>query len=161
MRPGIEQPFGGQLGLQLLEGDLQRTGAFGLEVLGLELQVAALVVDRHPAAGDDLQPVLGTEAQQPRLRAPHHHAQLGRTVFQGEVQVAGSGGTVVRDFAFHVNIGEGALHLGAHRGHQFAHGINLARRRLESEPELFGAGHGDEAVYRKEPLFAVRAAFSF
>jgi len=38
----------GQLGLQLLEGNLQRAGALGLEMLGLELQVSALVIDGHP-----------------------------------------------------------------------------------------------------------------
>ena len=43
---GLEQAFRRELGLQLLEGDLQRPGALGLEVLGLKLQVAALVVER-------------------------------------------------------------------------------------------------------------------
>ncbi len=73
----VEEPLGCQLGLQLLEGNLQRAGALGLQMLGLKLQVAALVVDGHPAARDDLQTVLGTETQQPRLSAPHHHSQLG------------------------------------------------------------------------------------
>ena len=79
---GIEQAFGGQLGLQLLESNLQRARALGLKVLGLKLQVAALVVNRDSSARDDLQAVLRTEAQQPRLRAPHHDAQLRRAVLQ-------------------------------------------------------------------------------
>ena len=137
LRPGSNRPFSGQLGLQLLEGNLQRARALGLKVLGLELHVAALVVNRHPPAGDDLQAVLRAEAQQPRLRAPHHHPQLRRAVLQGEVQVPGFGRTVVRDLAFDVDVGESAFHLRAHGRYQLAHRINLALRRLESQPELF------------------------
>ena len=145
---GLEQAFGGQLGLQLLEGNLQRARALGFEVLGLELQVAALVVDGDPAASDDLQAVLRPKAQQPRLRPPHHHPQLRRAILQREVKMSGLGRPVVGDFAFDVNVGEGALHLGAHRGHQFAHRIDLARRRLKGQPELF-ACRPWESVWRQ------------
>src|SRR5208337_5234993 len=94
---GIKQSLCRKFGLQLLEGDLQSACALGFEVLSLELEVAALVVDRHPAARDDLQPVVRAEAQQPSLRAPHHHAQLGRAILQREVQVTGTSGPVIRD----------------------------------------------------------------
>ena len=120
LRLGSNKPFGGQLGLQLLEGNLQRARALGLQVLGLKLQVAALVVNRDAAARDDLQAVLGLKAQQPRLGPPHHHPQLCRAILQREVKMSGIGGPVVGDFAFDVNVGEGALHLRAHGGDQFA-----------------------------------------
>ena len=118
-------------------------------MLGLELQVTALVVDGDASAGDDLHAVLRAETQQPRLRPPHHHAQLRRAVLQREVEVAGFGGAIVGDFALDVNVGEGALHLRAHGRDQFAHGINLARWSLEHEPELFRAGL--EKVYQGKP----------
>ena len=60
---GIEQPFGSQLGLQLLEGNLERASPFGLQMLGLKLQVAAFVVNGNSTAGDDLEAILRTKAQ--------------------------------------------------------------------------------------------------
>jgi hypothetical protein len=46
-----------------------------------------------------VQAILGTEAQQHGLAAEEHHRQLGIGVLEGEVNVAGGGGTEVGDFA--------------------------------------------------------------
>ena len=55
---GIEQAFGLQLLLQLLERQLQRAEAARLQVLALQLVLALRLVDAEPAAGDDVQAVL-------------------------------------------------------------------------------------------------------
>ena len=75
---GGEQAFGFEFGLELLEGQLQRTGAFGLDVFGRNLQFAAIFVDGDASAHDDLQAVGGAKAQQARRRAEHHDANLRR-----------------------------------------------------------------------------------
>ena len=145
---GFEQPFRSQLGLQLLEGNLECASALGFEVFCLKLQVAALVVNGESTTRDNLQAVLRTKAQQSRLGPPHHHPQLRRAILQREVKMSRFGRPVVGDFAFHVNVGEGALHLGANCGDQLAHRIDFARRRLEGQPELLRVGHG-KSVWRQ------------
>ena len=125
----------------MLESQLQRTCSLRFEHLGLQLQVAALVVDGHAPAHSNRHTVLRAEAQEPDLRAPHDHAQLGGAVLQREVKVSGLGRTAVGDLAFHVDVGEGAFDLGAERGDQFADRINFPRRSGKDQSELFGVGH--------------------
>ena len=86
---GIEQSFRLQLGLELLEGDLQRPGALRLKIFGGELQVAFVFIDGYSPAQHDLHPVLGAEAQQPGLRTEHDGANLGVSIFQCEIKVSG------------------------------------------------------------------------
>ena len=59
----VEQSFGGQPLLQLIEGELQRAEAFRLEVLADDLVLALRVVDADAAARDDAQSVLRLETQ--------------------------------------------------------------------------------------------------
>src|ERR1700737_779620 len=54
----IEEPLLSQALLQLLEGELQRAEAGRFRGYGIELQLALLVVNRQPAAHDQLQAVL-------------------------------------------------------------------------------------------------------
>ena len=63
---GGEQAFGFELGFELLEGQLQRSRTFGLDVFGGDLQLAAVFVDGDPAADHDLQAVGGTKPEQAR-----------------------------------------------------------------------------------------------
>ena len=57
LRAGVEQPFGLQPLLQLLERELQRAEPLRLEVLADELIFALRLVDRDPSARDDAQAV--------------------------------------------------------------------------------------------------------
>ena len=59
----IEQAFGLQLLLELLEGQLQRAEALRLQVVAEQLILALRLVDRQPAARDDVQAILGLELQ--------------------------------------------------------------------------------------------------
>ena len=57
----VEEPFGLQLLLQLLERQLQRAEPVRLQVLADDLVLALRLVDAEPAARDDVQAVLGLE----------------------------------------------------------------------------------------------------
>jgi len=84
----------GQLGLQLLEGNLQRAGALGLEMLGLELQVSALVIDGHPTRAITCKPFSGRNATVAPGCATSP-PQLSGAVFHGEVKMTGLGRAIV------------------------------------------------------------------
>src|SRR4029077_5394672 len=103
---GGEQPFGFELGFELLECELKRSGTFGLDVFSGDLQLAAILVNGDAAADDDLQAVGGTKAEQARRGAEHHDTNLGVAVFQGEVKMSGLGSAKVRNFAFDPGIGK-------------------------------------------------------
>ncbi len=74
----VEEAFGREPLLQLVEGELQRAEAFRLEVLADDLILALRVVDADAPARDDAQAVLRLEAKQPQRRAEHHALDLGR-----------------------------------------------------------------------------------
>ena len=140
-----KESLGGELGLELLEGDLQGSGAHGLHEFGEQLHLAASLVQGDAAAGDDLHPVLRTEAQQARLGAEHDDAELRVAVLQGEVEMAAVGGAVVGDLAFDPDVGKSLLQMGADGGDQFAHGVDAARGRFggKLEGELGRIVHGE------------------
>ena len=141
LRSACEQAFGFQFGLKLFEGELQRAGAFGLDVFGGDLKFAAIFVDGYAAADDDLQTVGGAKAKQARGRAEHDHANLGVAVFQGEIKMAGIGGAEIGDFAFDPGVGIFALDVGADGGDQVANFPDAALGRAEAESHLVGEGH--------------------
>ena len=97
---GVEEAFGFETLLELLEGELERAGADGLHGFGHKLHLAALLVDAYAAANQDVDAVLGSEAEEHGLAAKEDDGELGVSVLEGEVDVAGGGGTVVGDFAF-------------------------------------------------------------
>ena len=122
-----EESLGGELGLELLEGDLQGSGAHRLHVFGEQLHLAASLIHGDASAGDDLHSVLRTEAQQARLGAEHDDAELGVAILQGEVEVAALGRAVVGDFALDPDIGKALFKMGADGGDQLAHAVDAAR----------------------------------
>ena len=156
---GGEEALGGELGLELLEGDLEGSGAHRLHVFGEQLHFAASLVHRDASASDDLHPVLRTEAQQAGLGTKHDDAELRVAVLQGEVEMAAFGGTIVGDFALNPDIGKSFFEVGADGGDQFPHGINAARGyfggklegklRIAHEESLAGEGRSrGGCVYR-------------
>ena len=159
-----EESLGGQLGLELLEGDLQGSGAHRLHVFGEQLHLAARLVHGDASAGDDLHPVLRTEAQQARLGAKHHDAKLRVAVLEREVDVAALGGTIVGDFAFDPDIGKTLFQMGADGGNQLAHGEDAARRcfrgKLEGELRIAHleslAGEGNSRDVNRASGYRVR-----
>ena len=111
---GVEQPFGLQPLLQLIEGELQRAEPLRLEVLADELIFALGLVDRDAAARDDVQAVVRLELQVAQRRAEHHALDLRAGVLQREVQVAGVPDAAVRELALDPDFEE--LGLRADRG---------------------------------------------
>ena len=59
----VEQAFGGELLLALLEQRHQRADAGGLQRLDHDLVVRAAGIGGEPAGDDDLQPLLGLDPQ--------------------------------------------------------------------------------------------------
>src|ERR1700722_3390524 len=82
-----EQPFCFELGLQLLERNLQRTRALGFDILRRNLQLAAVFIHRHPPAHHHLHPVRRTKPQQLSRRSEHHYANLRAAILQREIKV--------------------------------------------------------------------------
>ncbi len=122
----------------MLEGKLQRTGADGLHRLGYELHLAALLVDAHAAANQDVQAVFGAEAEKHGLAAKEDDGELRVGVFEREVHVAGGRGAVVGDLALHPNVAILLLHQLTHLRDQFANRPDAARspRLVKSEAQL-------------------------
>ena len=54
---------------------------------------------------------------------------------------------IIRNFALHVDVGEGALQLGAQGGDNFAYRVHLAPGNRKHQPELLAVGHGGSVVF--------------
>ena len=93
-----------ELLFELLEGELQRAKADRLDVAHVNLILAAQFVHAKRAAQRDVQAVVGTELQQPRLVAETDAANLRARIFQGEIKMAGLRRTEIGDFAFDPDI---------------------------------------------------------
>ena len=130
---GVEEAFGLEAFLQLLEGELQRAGADGLHGFGDELHLAALLVDADAAAHQHVQAVFRAEAKQHGLAAEENDGQLRVGVFEGEVDVAGRRGAEVGDFAFDPDVAVLLLDQFAHLRDQLAHRPDAARGRGSSK----------------------------
>ena len=102
----LEQAFCLQLLLELLEGQLQRAEAMGLQVVAEELILALGLVDREPAARDDVLAILGLERQVAHRRSVHHRPDLRAPVLEREVEMPGVPPLAVRDLAFDPEIAE-------------------------------------------------------
>ncbi len=125
-----------QLGLQLLERNLQPSGALRLDVLRRNLQLPAIFVNRHPSPHHHLHSVRRTKPQQPRRRPKHHHPNLRIPILQREIKMSGIRRPKVRSLALHPRVGVLPLHMRPHRRHQAAHRPHPPLRRREPESEL-------------------------
>src|ERR1700722_852458 len=82
-----KQSFVLQLRLKLLERQLQRARALGLNKFRRNLKLAAVFVHRHAPAHQRLQSIRRTKTQQPSRGAEHHHANLRIPILQREIKV--------------------------------------------------------------------------
>ena len=96
--------------------------------------------------------VLGSEAEEHGLAAKEDDGELGVSVLEGEVDVAGGGGTVVGDFAFDPDVAVLLLDELTDLGDQFADrpdaagGAGLGEGEVELGREWVGRGHSLESV---------------
>ncbi len=84
----VEEAFVGETLLQLLESDLQRAGAYGLDVADVNLIFATRFIHAERATHGDVQSVFRAKFQPANLVAKTHAANLRLRVFQREIQVA-------------------------------------------------------------------------
>src|SRR5262249_53181937 len=105
----IEETFGLQARLQLLERQLERAEPLGLQQLDHHLVFAALRVHLDAAEGDHVQAVRRLELDAPRAIAEEHGANLRLGVLEREVRVAGAVQAEVRDLAFDPHGGKAIL----------------------------------------------------
>src|SRR5262249_39321785 len=95
----IKQTFLGQPGFELFKSKLQSARADGFQKLCRELQFAARVIDGDAATCNDLHTALRPEAEQTRLTAKHHDAELSIAILECEVEMTGFRGPEVGYFA--------------------------------------------------------------
>src|SRR6185312_17485450 len=109
-------------------------------MLGDDLHLAALLVEREASAKQEVQAVLGAETQQRSLTAEKYGCELALVVLEREINVAGGGRPQVANLAFHPEIGEFTLDLGAQFPHEFADlpdaALLLRRCSFKAEAEL-------------------------
>ncbi|MNC12986.1 hypothetical protein D3C75_607160 [compost metagenome] len=84
----VEQPFGAEAALELLEAQGQHAVPGGLHGFDDELVVAAGLIEGDPRLHQYLHAILRSERHPAVVALEHGAAHLGRDVFQGEVPVA-------------------------------------------------------------------------
>jgi hypothetical protein len=145
---GIEEAFGEEAGLELLEGKLERAGTTWLHVVGDELELTARLVDGDATADEDGEAIGGTEAEEGGFAAEENDGELCAGVLEGEVDVTGRRGAAVGDFPFDPEVGVGAFDLLADAVDESGYGPDTARRlfrggwrrrRSEEQVRLLGA----------------------
>ena len=134
---GGEQALGGQLLLELLEGQLQRAEALRFERFHHKLVFAARFVDVDAAARQHRQPVARLELPVAVRGAEGHAAQLRVAILEGEIVVAAGGQFDPGDLAGNPDIPELRVERRADGSRELADGINPPPRlQLEFEREL-------------------------
>jgi hypothetical protein len=105
----VEQALGPELLLELLEAELERPLALGLDEIDVELVVAAGLVDADLAPADDLEAVLEVEGDLAGRRLPHDGLDDALLVLEAEEDVPGRGLFVARNLALDPDLGQGDL----------------------------------------------------
>ncbi len=119
-----EQPLVGELLLQLLEGQLERAVALGLDRLHQQLVFAPGFVDVDPAARQHRDAILRLETEIPGRGAEARAAKLRGFILQGEVVVAAGGELHARNLPGDPNILEAAAEKLADGSAQLGHGVH-------------------------------------
>jgi len=157
---GVEEAFELEAVAELVEGEAEGAVADGLEGVGDELHLTAAFVDADAAAGEDLEAVLGTEAEQLRARAEEDGGDLGVAVFKSEINVAAGSGTAVGDFSFDADLRKLLLDVTGEGGDEGFYGPDAGRSgrgggcrnlRLRREEELL-----EERLVRSGIWFGAR-----
>src|SRR5690606_40693860 len=132
----VEEPIWGELLLELLESEGERSRADRLERIADDLRIAARLVEGDAPAGDHLLAVVRAEAEQPRLPAEEHRADLGALVLEAEVEVARGRPAEVRDLAAHVHRPELPLQGAPDATGELPHRQHGRRRQIDRRRRL-------------------------
>src|SRR5262249_61908966 len=117
-------PLGLQARLELLEGQLEGAEAPGLQDLADELVLAAHGVDVEVGERQDMEAVLGGEAEPPDSALEEDGPDLGPLVLQREVDVAGAVDPEVRDLALDPQPADAGLELVLDRPGELGDGVD-------------------------------------
>ena len=126
---GGKQPLGGQLGLKLLVGQMQRPQPVGLHAGEIELILPVAFKDGHPALHNDLHAVFGPEKQLFGAGGKHHGAHRAFFVLERHVKVAALGVVFeVGELAAHHDVRQQGLIVqqGLDNGVELGDGENVA-----------------------------------
>jgi hypothetical protein len=124
----IEQSFGFEPFLQLLEGELASAEPLRLEMLADQLILAFRLVHGHFAARDDPQTVHGFELQITERRSEDDTSDLCRSILQREVQMARVPDAAVGQLALHPHFEQFRLEQIADADSELRHAQDPARR---------------------------------
>ena len=104
-RDGSKSPSSSSFRFEAQEGHVQDADALGLDLIGVDLHLAARRVERHAPVHRHRRAVLQMLRPDAAV-AEHHAAKLRLRVLQREVRVPRAGPRQVRDLARYVEIGE-------------------------------------------------------
>ena len=107
-----EQPLILQFPLQLLKGGLPAAGPGEFDRIDHQLIVAPGLIDRNPSPADELRAIGDLLRQIAALGLEQHRLDLGLTVLEGKIEVAGVGPLQVRDLAADRHEGKAVLQEG-------------------------------------------------
>ena len=119
---GVEEALGGQLFLQLAEGQFEGTDAPGSQLPDDQLVLSTWQVDLDPTASDDLESVGEFEWEPRGGVSPDDCRDLGLVVLESEVDVAGARGAAVGDLTGDSHVGIVILELVLDLAGQFRDG---------------------------------------
>src|SRR5690348_926982 len=146
--PGIEEAFGFEAPLELIESELQSAEAERLHRVDVNLILTPLLVHTEAAAHGDFEAVFGMEAHAEALLLEPDAANLRAVILKSAVDVAGLSFAAVGDFAFDENVREIAAKEIADARSQLGDGKGAA---LGLEVELELSGHGEPTIDRRQP----------
>ena len=106
---GREQPFGGELGLELFKEREQRAFAGNLHRLNDDLIFGPAGIGGELTSGDDLNAVLRVERQPRCAPLPHDAVDHGVLVLEREIEMAGGRAFEARNLAPDADMGEALL----------------------------------------------------
>ncbi len=119
----VEQAFGGELLLALLEQLHQRADAGRLETVDHDLVFGRAGKGRQLAGYDDVEAFLGPDAHPPERALPDHRLQHSLVVLEAEIDMAGGRRSFEsRHLAAHADIAIGVLDRAPERRGQLRHG---------------------------------------
>ncbi len=101
----IEESFGLQPSLQLIERELERAEPMRLHALAHDLIFTFRLVHAETPADDYMQAIFGLELQRADIRLEHDRFDLGSGIFQREIEMPGVPETAVGNFCLDPDLG--------------------------------------------------------
>ena len=156
---GVEEPFGLEPALQLIERELQRAEPMRLHALAHDLVLAFRLVYADAPAHDDVQAVFWFELQRADVRLEHDRFDLGAGIFQREIEVAGVPEAAVGNFCLDPDLGVGVFQNAADVRGEVADSQDGSLREPQADVSgaAFGSGSGSGSGSGRSEEIKLRA----